>query len=387
MSEVFQRCEKHFEEIVAIRRDLHMHPETGFDVERTAGVAAEEMEKLGLKVQTKIGRTGVVADLEIPGANRRIALRADMDALEMDEIASPPYKSKVPGKAHMCGHDAHTAMLIGAARVICEMKAKLKNHVRFIFQPCEEQLPGGAPAMIKDGAIEGVDEIYALHVWPSLNASSYGAAPGEVMAQPDNIEIVIEGKGSHAALPEEGIDTILVASEVVTSLHSIIPRNLKALDSAVLSITTFQSGSAFNIMPHQALLRGTIRTYKKEIQKTIRQRIEDILRGTEIKYGVKCRLKYLEGYPVTFNDENCTEKARRAMLEIVPPEQVIFPHERVFGGEDFAYFTQKIPSAYLFLGCRNEEKGIHYVCHDPRFDIDEECMKYGMALHTSIVLQ
>lgn len=362
-----------FKEIVAIRRDIHQHPETAFDVERTAGIAAEEMRKAGIEVKTEVGHTGVVGDLTVPGATRRIALRADMDALPIQEEGNPPYKSTIDGKAHMCGHDAHTAMLIGAAKKLSSQKETLKHHVRFIFQPSEELFPGGAPGMIEDGCLEDVDEIYALHVWPWLKTGAVGIADGHAMAQGDFFDITIHGKGGHAAAPQDCIDPIVTGSYLVTQLQTLVSRFVSPIDSAVVTVTQFHAGSAYNVIPSTANLKGTVRTFRPETQKLIRSKMESLVSpiGT---------LSYTEGYPVLVNEKTCSDKAAKCAEEY----HLKYPAEKMLGGEDFAYYLKHIPGCFIQLGCRNEDKECVYPLHHPKFNLDEECMKIGVDLLTRL---
>jgi len=383
---ILERSKLHFDDIIAIRRDIHMHPEIGFEVQRTAGIAASELEKLGITVKTDVGKTGVVGDINVPGARKRIALRADMDALPMQEIGSPTYKSLLDGKAHMCGHDAHTAMLIGAARIITDFRDELKANVRFIFQPNEENLPGGAPSMIADGALESVDEIFGLHVWPLVETGKFSICKGPALGQPDVFEIEITGVGGHAAVPHRTVDPIVIASQFVSTVQSIVSRNVNPLDAAVVSITKFYAGTTHNVIPQTVRLTGTVRTFKKEIQRMIRNKLKNILAALTSANEAEYTFNYIEGYPVTFNHATSIEKALEATKNIVGPEKVVFPAEPVLGGEDFAYYTEKIPGCFVFLGIRNEEKDIVYMCHDPRFDVDEDALINWMALHAALAL-
>jgi amidohydrolase len=383
---IFERCQTHFDDIVAIRRDIHMYPEIGFEERRTADIAAGELEKLGIKTRRQVGKTGVVGDIQTPGAERRIALRADMDALPIQELGDAPYKSRIDGKAHMCGHDVHTATLIGAARVIHDLKGRLKANVRFIFQPSEEMDPGGAPAMIEDGALEGVDEIYGLHAWPLLEAGQFGICPGAAFGQSDHFEIEITGRGGHAALPHLAVDPILIGSQFVTNLQSIVSRNVDPLESAVVSITRFLGGTTDNVIPPAVKIIGTVRTLNKEIQVGIRERMEGMLSGMAAAHGARYRFSYHEGYPVTYNHEPCAARALSLAGTLVGEEQVTFPQKAVLGAEDFSYYSEKIPACFINLGSGNRERGITRMCHDPRFDVDEQCMIYGMALHAALAL-
>ncbi len=385
-NEILQGCQSHFNDIVTIRRDLHKHPETGFDVQRTAGIVAKELQELGITTRTGVGKTGVVGDIQVPGAKKRIALRADMDALPMQELADPPYKSKVAGKAHMCGHDAHTAILIGAARVIISLKDQLKVHVRFIFQPNEEDFPGGAPAMIEDGVLQDVDEIYGLHAWPKHQVGSFGICQGPALARPDIFEIVITGRGGHAAIPHLTVDPIVIGAQFVTALQSIVARSINPLDAAVVSITQFQAGTTHNVIPERVKIVGTARTFKTDVQQTVRQKIEELLIGITSAHGASGHLVYESGYPVTFNHAQPTDRAVNLAKSLVGDQNVHYPDQPIMAGEDFGYYTLQIPGCFIFLGVGNKEKGIVHSVHDAHFDIDEQSMIFGMALHAGLAL-
>lgn len=372
-------------ELITFRRDFHMHPEIGFDVHRTEKIVADELEKYGLVVKRNVGRTGVVADLIIPGATRTIALRADMDALPIQELNEHAYKSTVPMKAHLCGHDAHTAMLLCAAKILASIKNELKVNVRFIFQPSEEVMPGGAPGMIADGVLEGVDEIYGQHVWPTLKVGHYGICAGPAMAQPDGFDITITGKGGHAAAPHAAVDPIVVASQIIQALQTIVARNVNPQDSAVVTVTQIHAGSSYNVIPESCQMAGTVRTYDFNVQKMIRLRIAEIVESISHSFGAKGVLNYCEGYPVTFNHEAEGLKIKAVASALVGPESVDFPAKPAMFGEDFAYYTQKIKGCFIHLGSRNESKGITNMLHDPRFDIDEDCLVYGVALHVETI--
>lgn len=391
---IFEKCHRHFNDIVAIRRDIHQYPELGFDVHRTAGIAADALQTLGIPVKTSIGRTGVVGDLEVPGATKRIALRADMDALPIQELTDVPFKSKIDGKAHLCGHDAHTAMLIGTARILSELRSSLKSHVRFIFQPSEEAPPGGAPAMIADGVLEDVDEIYGIHVFPLYAVGEYATCVGPMLAQSDTFKITLTGRGGHAAFPHLTVDPIVVSAQFVTALQSIIARNVDPLDSAVISVTQLHggdanlqnglTGAALNVIPPKVLIGGTVRTLQKSVQIRVRKQLESLLAGLADAHDATYTFDYQEGYPVTYNHEPCVNTAVSTAQGLVGEDNIIFPVPPILGGEDFGYYSQKIPACFVMVGAGNKEKGIVNMCHHPQFDIDEVCMVYGMALLTNL---
>lgn len=374
------------QELIDRRRDFHMNPEIGFDLERTAGIVSKELTSYGLQVKTDIGKTGVIADLLIPHAKKRIALRADMDALPIQELNESSYKSCVPMKAHLCGHDAHTAMLLGAAKLLSKMHDQLDVNIRFIFQPSEEAWPGGASLMIQEGALDHVDEIYGLHVWPTLATGKYGICVGPTMAQADGFTITVTGRGGHAAAPHTAIDPILIATEIVKNLQSIIPSNVNANDNAILTVTQIHGGSSYNAIPDSCFLTGTVRTYHKNVQLTIKKRIEEVVKGIASAYGGEGVIDYQEGYPIVYNHEQEALKVREMGTKLVGESQIDFPAQKVLFGEDFAYYTQKTKGCFIHLGCRNEAKGVTRMLHDPRFDIDEDCLIYGTAMHLALVL-
>lgn len=385
-NEIWNQCEKQFTAIQNIRRHIHKNPELGFEVYKTAALVAEELMALGLEVKTEVGKTGVIADLNVAGAKRRVALRADMDALPIIEENTCEYKSQIHGKAHMCGHDAHTAMLLGAARVITTLKSQLKANVRFIFQPNEENIPGGAPAMIADGCLDGVDEIYGMHVWPLIPVKNYGVCHGAAMGRPDGFKIHIKGKGGHASVPHHATDPITIGAQLIQALQTIISRNTDPTSSAVLSVTQFHAGTTHNVIPETAFIEGTFRSFQDEVCDDILARIKTMLVGFEQAFGVKIDFEYEEGYPVLHNKELGANYAESCIAKLNPTTSLLYPVNQVLGGEDFSYYLKQTPGCYIFLGCSNKEKGITQICHDPHFDIDEDCLKYGTALHSMIAL-
>ena len=393
---IFEQCNHHFNDIVAIRRDIHQHPEIGFDVERTAGIAADALHALGIPIKTGVGRTGVVGDLEVPGASRRIALRADMDALPIQELTDVPYKSKIDGKAHLCGHDAHTAMLIGTARILSELRSSLKTHIRFVFQPSEEVFPGGAEAMMADGVLEDVDEIYGIHVFPLYAVGEYATCVGPMLAQSDTFRITLTGRGGHAAFPHLTVDPILIGAQYVTAVQSIVARNVDPLDSAVVSVTQLHggdadlqnglAGAALNVIPPKVLIGGTVRTLQKPVQIRVREQLERLIAGLADANNATYTFDYQEGCPVTYNHEPCVNNVVSNARGLVGAENLIFPVPPILGGEDFGCYSQEIPACFVMVGAGNKEKGIVNMCHHPQFDIDETCMIYGMALLTSLAM-
>ena len=369
--------------VLAWQRAIHADPELGFDTVRTAALVARELRAAGLDVREGVGRTGVTADLEVPGAGRRLALRADMDALPMDEESDLPHRSKNPGAAHMCGHDAHTAMLLGAARVLAGMKDAVPCSLRFLFQPSEEAMPGGAPAMIEDGCLDGVDRVFGIHIWPLLDTGQVGLVVGPAMARPDIWGITLTGKGGHAATPHKTRDPVIAAAHLVTALQTVVSRNLNPLDAAVLSVTQVHAGSADNVIPKQAVVRGTIRSFRREAGAIVRGRLREVTQRMAEVFAMEAEVEIVDGYPVLVNDADTADLVKRALAGRVPLTHDVQPS---LGGEDFAYYLEKVPGAFLFLGNRNLDKGIEHFCHHPRFRVDEDALDIGVKVWLSLAL-
>lgn len=371
------------EMVTQIRRDLHQHPEIGFDLDRTVGVVTRALSSTGLSVRTGVGRSGVVADLTTEGAQQTLALRADMDALPMDEENTFSYRSQVPGRAHMCGHDAHTAMLIGAAHALWKQRHELSCNVRFIFQPSEEAYPGGAPGMIAEGALDGVDEIYALHVWPWLETGSIGICDGPALAQADTFQIHLQGRGGHGAAPHQTIDPIAMGAQVVTALQSVVSRNVSPLEEAVLSVTQFHGGSADNVIPSICTLEGTARSYSPPVQEILETRLREITEGISKSYGGRGTVTYQRGYPPLINHPQATQRACHAASL---SGELVYPGEKALFGEDFAYYLHQVPGCFLQLGCRSPSAEASFPLHHPQFNLDENCLAVGIRTFLQICL-
>src|ERR1700691_4271866 len=310
-------------EVTAWRRDIHAHPELRYDEHRTAALVAEKLNSFGCdEVVPGIGQTGVVGVIRGRKAGKTIALRADMDALPLEEETGLPYKSTVPGKMHACGHDGHTAMLLGAAKYLAETRNFAGTAV-VIFQPAEEGGAGGL-AMVKDGLMNrfGIEEVYGMHNYPGIPLGQFAIRPGAMMAAADHIEITLEGKGGHAARPHLAVDTILVGTQIINQLQSIVARNVDPLDAAVVSICMFQAGFTDNVIPQHAKLRGTARSLRKEIGKLLQERIKAVVEGTARLYGATASITYTNGYPVTVNHERQTDFAAGVAREIVGKDKV-----------------------------------------------------------------
>ena len=363
-------------ELVNIRRHLHENPELGFEEVATAQYIADYLAGLGLEVTSQVAKTGVVALLRGARPGKTVAIRADMDALPIQELNEVPYKSKHPGKMHACGHDAHVAAAIGAARILWELRDQINGNVKFIFQPAEEA-PGGAEPMIAAGVLENptVDAIIGGHVWGGLESGIIEVMSGPTMASSDIIRLKIIGKGGHAAQPHTTIDPIVIASEIVGALQKLVSRQTDPFESVVISICSFHAGDVFNVIPHSAYLEGAVRTLNNELRQELPHKIEKIIRGITEPYGATYELDYYLGYPVTVNDPGVTETVRRAAISVLGADKVRVAARASMGGEDYAYFLNKVPGTYIRIGTRNPEKGICQEMHHPRFDIDEAVLE------------
>jgi amidohydrolase len=370
-------------EIIDIRRDIHMYPEQGFEVYRTAALVAENLKALGIHVQEKIGKTGVVGDLEGNHPGPTIALRADMDALPIQETGTSPYKSKNDGTMHACGHDGHTAILLGIAKALSDKRKLLHGRVRFIFQPSEEK-DGGATYMIDDGCLEGVNEIYGIHLWNYSEFGEIGSIPGTILAATDSLNFIVEGIAGHGAMPQGTVDAIVVSANLINALQTIVSRNVDPLQNAVVTIGTIHGGDNHNVIASSVKMDGTIRTFSEEIRALIRKRIRQITKGIESSFGGTIEVKIEKGYPATVNDPKLFEKLMTAAKSIVGDgARKITPF---MGGEDFAYYAKKVPGCFFFIG--SSPQGVspgtipHHCSH---FDFDERALLVGASVLLELV--
>jgi len=363
-------------EIKEWRHDFHRHPELRYDVHRTAGSVAEKLKSFGCdEVVPGIGRTGVVGVIRgrKPG-NKVVGLRADMDALPLEEETDLPYKSTVSGKMHACGHDGHTAMLLGAAKYLAETRNFAGTAV-VIFQPAEEG-GAGAVAMLKDGLISrfGIQEVYGMHNYPGLPIGQFAIRPGPIMAAADHLAIEIEGKGGHAARPHLSIDTILVGAQMINQLQSIVARNIDPLESAVISICMFQAGHTDNVIPQHAVLRGTARSLTPQVRELLHRRIGEVVEGTAHLFGASAKITYTNGYPVVVNHERQTAFAADVAREVVGSDRVDIDVPPVMGAEDFAFMLKERPGAFIFVG-NGDSAGLHH----PAYDFNDETIPVGTS--------
>lgn len=368
-------------ELVAIRRDLHAHPEIGFEEVRTSGIVAEKLADWGIEVHRGVGRTGVVGILHGKGGpGRRIGLRADMDALPMEETTNLPWRSTIPGRNHACGHDGHTTMLLGAARYLAENRDFTGTAV-FVFQPAEEGL-GGARAMLADKLFERFpcDEIYGLHNAPNLDPGQISVFPGPMMAGADFFDIKITGRGSHGAMPHMGRDPVVVALSLGAALQTIVSRNADPREAAVLSITQIHAGSAYNVIPNEAALAGTIRTFSQETGALIRERMREIAAGMALTYGVEIDVDIRSIFDVLVNHGPQAEAAAEVAREIVGEPNVLTEIKPVMGSEDFADMLRVVPGAYLWVGHAG-----NVPVHNPGFILDDGILPVGASLLARLV--
>lgn len=371
--------------IIKIRRDIHKHPELSFQEFRTAKLVSDSLKKFGLEVDENIGKTGVVGILKGARPGKTIAFRADMDALPIQETSDLSYKSVNDGVMHACGHDAHTAMLLVAAEILSKNIEQISGKIKFIFQPAEEGF-GGAKFMIDDGALEGVEEIYGLHVWNYQESGTIGLKSGPVMAAADKFEIIINGIGGHGAAPQGTVDCVVVSSYLIQSLQTIVSRNTNPIDSTAITIGQINGGYNFNIIADKVILKGTARSYTEENRLMIKKRLQEIINGTESMFNAKIELIYEDGYPPVINDIATTKKLSRIANKIVG-NKLISPYLSM-GGEDFSYFAQKVPGCFFFLGTMpNGKDKMSTPHHCSHFDIDENSMVIGTSVFVELALQ
>jgi amidohydrolase len=383
---ILNRVAEMHAEITAWRRDLHAHPELLYDVHRTASTVADKLRSFGCdEVVTGIGRTGVVGVIrghraDAADLRRTIGLRADMDALPIAEETNVPYQSTVPGKMHACGHDGHTAMLLGAAKYLAETRNFAGTAV-VIFQPAEEG-GGGGRAMVQDGLMDrfSIQEVFGMHNTPGLPVGHFAIRQGPIMASADRLRIEIEGHGSHAAKPHLGVDPVLVGAQIVNQIQSVVSRNTDPLDAAVVSITLFQAGTADNVIPQNALLRGTARSLSAHVRDMLERRLYEIVEGTARVYGATAKLTYQRDYPVTINHDQQTAFAAAVATDVVGPDRVETDTRPMMGAEDFSFMLNERPGSYIFVGNGNSA-GLHH----PAYDFNDEAIPAGTSYWVRLV--
>ncbi len=370
-------------DLVAMRRDLHEHPELAYEEVRTSGIVAQRLRALGLEVQTGIAKTGVIGllrgETSKPGA-KTIAIRADMDALPIHELNEIDYRSQVDGKMHACGHDGHTSILLAVADVLSKRRAELAGNVKFLFQPAEERV-GGAEPMVEAGVMNGVDGVIGLHLISNYEVGRVGVRAGTVFASADKFTLTVLGKGGHAAMPHGSVDPIVIASYIVTALQPLISRETSPFGPAVITIGTIHAGTAFNIIPQTAVLEGTMRAFTSEHRDYLLQRIREVATGIASAMKATCEIDMVDGCPPCVNDPNMTELVHGAAAATVGEDHVDDGEEvMTTGSDDMSHFLNAAPGCYFIVGAHNPEKGAEYPHHHPRFNIDEDALPVGVEV-------
>jgi amidohydrolase len=376
------------EQVVAIRRHIHMHPELSFQEFNTAQFIGQTLKKLGIEVQEGIAKTGLVATIRGKNPDKRtVALRADIDALPIQEQNQVSYKSQASGIMHACGHDVHISSLIGTAQILHALRDEFEGTVRLIFQPAEEKAPGGAIGMIQEGVLRNPvpASILGQHVYPLLPAGKIGFTKGTIMASTDELHITVKGQGGHAASPNLAIDPILIASHLIVALQQLISRSKDPIMPGVLSICQINGGEATNIIPEEVYLAGTLRAISEEWREQAHQKITKLCQGMAQAMGGDCMVDIRKGYPHTYNDPALTDRVSEVTKQYIGSENVVEAPLNM-GGEDFAYYAQQIPGCYYLLGVKNEARGIKSFVHTPTFDIDESALELGPGLMAWLAL-
>ena len=373
IQQLYQELEEVFPKMVEIRRDLHQNPELGFEEVRTPKLIAEYLTELGLEVRTEVGGRGVVGTLRGGKPGKTVALRADFDALPIQDEKEVPYKSQVPNKMHACGHDGHTATLLGVATVLAKHRDELEGNVVFIHQHAEEIAPGGAKPMVEDGCLDGVDVIFGAHLSSITPLGQIGYREGYKSAAADSFKITINGKGGHGASPHQTVDPVVTASQLVINLQQIVSRNVDPIKSAVLTVGSIHSGKAGNVIPDSATINGTIRSYDPEVRDLLEERLKHIAETTCALTGATCEVQYSRGYDALWNHPKETRYLRDIAKEVVGEENVIETPPGM-GAEDFTYYIQKVPGTFFNVGAKLDDPSRVFPHHHPRFDFDEKAM-------------
>ncbi|MCP1335096.1 M20 aminoacylase family protein [Futiania mangrovi] len=386
---IINRIAAFHDEMTAWRRQIHAHPETAFEEHKTSAFVAKMLESFGVEVHRGLAGTGVVGTLKgRTDTGRAIGLRADMDALDLHEKNEFEHASQNPGKMHACGHDGHTAMLLGAAKYLAETR-NFDGTVHFIFQPAEEN-EGGGRVMVEEGLFDTfpVEQVYGMHNWPGMEVGNIAVMPGPMMASFDIFEITVQGKGAHGAMPHLGVDSVVVAAQIVTALQTIASRNTHPLDAVVVSVTQIHGGDAYNVLPDEVVLRGTTRSFKPEVQDTIEPAMRRIIDGVCASMGAQATMRYERRYPPTINTEAETELAARAAAAVVGEEHVHRDQQPSMGSEDFAFMLQQRPGSYIWLGNSSPSGEVGgCMLHNPHYDFNDQALPVGASYWATLVEQ
>jgi amidohydrolase len=369
-------------EMTKWRQDLHAHPETAFEEHRTSAFIVEKLKSFGIEVDVGMAGTGVVGTIKGKReGDQAIGLRADIDALDIHELTNRPYASKNPGKMHACGHDGHTTMLLGAAQYLAETR-NFAGTAYVIFQPAEEN-EGGAKVMVEEGLFDKypMQAVYGMHNWPGYKVGEVAASVGPIMAAFDRFDLIITGKGAHAAMPHQGIDPIVIGAQIVSALQTISSRSVDPIESVVVSVTQFQGGDTYNVIPNEVVLRGTVRSFNPEVQKLAEANIEKIAKGIAAAHGASAELRYQYGYPATVNSEIETGIAADIARKVVGEENVRLNVPPVMGAEDFAFMLEKKPGSYIWFGVGEDVANLH----SPHYDFNDEALPAGASYWARLV--
>lgn len=376
-------AQKYSQYTIDMRREFHKHPELSMHEKRTSGRIKEELDKIGVPY-VSMGGTGVLAVIKGKDDGKTIALRADIDALEVTEKTDVPYKSENEGVMHACGHDCHTAMLLGAAYVLNEMKDELKGTVKLIFQPGEE-VAKGAKAMIAGGALEGVDEVFGMHVMSDSPTGKIAVGSGPRMASADMFRIKVKGKGGHGSLPNLGIDAIVAASSIVMNLQTVISREMSPMEPVVLTVGKFISGTRFNVISDEAVLEGTTRCFSYKVREMLPEAMERVVKSTAASYRAEADFEYIYLTAPVINNEISTERVKKSIEKIMSKDAVI-EMNKMPGGEDFSEYLEKVPGTFVIVGTASEEKDTCYSNHHSKFNVDEDMLEHGVAIYAQYAL-
>ncbi|HBI6868029.1 TPA: amidohydrolase [Enterobacter cancerogenus] len=373
------------DDVIRWRRHIHANPDLSFQEKSTADFIARELAALPELVLSRPVENSVIAVLQGEKTGPMWALRADIDALPLQEESGEAFSSTKAGVMHACGHDAHTAMLMGAAKVLCRLRHQLHGSIKFIFQPAEEVPPGGARELVEKGVVDDVEKIFGLHVFPTSPTGKITLKEGVYVASSDNFDITLFGQGGHGSMPQFCIDPVVIGAEVVTALQNVVARNLDPINAPVLTIATFQAGDSYNVIPDSARLAGTVRTHNQQVREQVPQLMQRIVEGVVSAHGARCEIRWQQGYAVGNNHADTNAIAKAAIAEHFAEGTLQLADRALFGSEDFSSYQEKIPGTFLFIGCGNEEKGAVWNVHNPHFRIDEAALAVGVKTHIALV--
>ena len=372
-------------EIIKIRRDLHKIPELSYDLPKTREYILNELEKYELDIKEKVGQNGIVATLNFSKTGKNIAYRADMDALPMREENEIEYKSIHEGEMHACGHDGHMAIAFGILKIMYELKDELSGSIRFIFQPAEET-DGGAKGMIEDGALDNpkVDYIFGTHIWPDIETGKFGLKNGPIMAGTDMFEIQVNGRGGHIAIPHKAVNPLVVCSKILNEVEGFKNYFIESNENAVINFGSIQAGETHNVIPDSGLMKGSVRTFSQETKGIIKNKLAIVIKNISEIYGAASTLKYIDNYPPTINNKEVVDKIKNILIDLEESERIHNVKKPSMGAEDFSYYLQKVPGAFIFVGTYNEEKKITQEIHHPKYNMDEDILADASAIYSKI---